>query len=388
MDELQVLQENCIIVDWLSVSVNTSGIGFEHLVKCLGMEGLNWIHKEGSFRNYGKRAEWGKITIHYTPVEYESIPDASFNVGACMELSGEGCREFESFGRGDWAALIVGFRELREAGIDLRFTRLDIAYDDFRYLLPIELISLQAQRLEFTAKTSKCSVTYSTDKNDLEHIGQCIIHGSRSSNTLLRIYNKRVERKRYDLPHWVRCEIQMRKESAENFLDLACSGNFSGLGDIFAGVVRQYVQYRIPSSDKNAARDDLAEWYDNWLSDVERISLWSKKDVEYNKSRMDSYAYGQNCNHTIAEIQMDGITEYLKSLYCSAITANHGEELPDKYKAVIFSTPTAGALAFARSGCRLPSFAEWLAQIRDSIEEELQIYTLPSQPVDDQNAKL
>lgn len=378
MEELLNLQDNCIVIDWLTVVCNTSGIGFEHLVKCLGMQNLNWIHKEGSFRNYGRRAEWGKITIHYTPVEYESFPDASYNVGCCMELSGEGCREFESFGRGDWAALIVGFRELRQAGIDLRFTRLDIAYDDFHVKLPIEDISLQAQRLEFTAKTSKCSVTYSTDKNDLEHIGQCIIHGSRSSNTLIRIYNKRVERKRYDIPHWVRCEIQMRKESAEKFLDLVCSGNFSGLGDIYAGVVRQYVQYRVPSADTNDSRLELAPWYSAWLDDVQRISLWSTKDVDYNKFRMDNYAYRQNCNHTIAEIQMDGITEYLKSLYCAAITANAGPELPDKYKSVINITPSTGAQSFAASGCRLPSFAEWLAGIRDSIDDELQIYTIPA----------
>lgn len=139
MNDLLVLPENCLVVDWLTVVCNTSGIGFEHLVNCLGMFNLNWLHKEGSFRNYARRAEWGKITIHYTPPEYETIPDASYNVGCCMELSGQGCREYESFGRGDWAALIYGFMELKEAGIDVRFSRLDIAYDDFRGIYPLRI---------------------------------------------------------------------------------------------------------------------------------------------------------------------------------------------------------------------------------------------------------
>lgn len=381
MDELLKIDENCIVVDWLSVSCNTSGIGFHHLVRCLGMENLNWIHKEGSYRSYAKRAEWGKITIHYTPQDYEDIQDTNYNIGCLLDMSGQGCREYESFGRGDWALLITGFRELRQAGIDVRFTRLDIAYDDFRGFLPIEHISLQAQRLEFTGLAKRSSVTYSADKHDIEHIGQCVIHGSRSSNTLLRIYNKRVERQRYDIPHWVRCEVQMRKESAERFLDLACSGGYTGLGDLFYGVVYNLIQYRIPNpGESNKSRWALAPWFTDWCTDVKKISLWSTKDVEYNKSRMDEYAYTQNHNHTIAEIMMDGLPEYLRSLYCAAIQHNQGEELPDKYKAVIFTTPTDGAKEFAAAGCRLPTFAEWLLSLRDQIDEELQIYDIPENP--------
>lgn len=88
---------------------------------------------------------------------------------------------------------------------------------------------------------------------------------------------------------------------------------------------------------------------------------------------------------------MDGITEYLKSLYCAAIADNHGQELPDKYKAVIYTTQTDNAQEFARSGCRLPSFHDWLLQLRDQIDESLQTWSTTAedaanQTAEDQNA--
>lgn len=356
--------ENCIIIDWLTFS--TRDFSFSDLVGILGLQGREWRYEKGSRLRYAGRWVSGYISIHVNDTD-EILK--GFNHGCCVEMSGQGCREYETFGRGDWAFLFFWlWQELNAETSTTNITRLDLAYDDFSGVLDISVIARQAWNLEFTSIMHRVSVVSDMCKQDENVRGITITHGSKSSNVFFRIYDKRVERRRFDLEHWVRWEIQFRDVCALGALRYCFTegSNDSGLGYFFAGLVRNYVQYRVPSSvNQQKCKWDLSPWYEEFTQNVTGISVWTKKDIEYNKKRMDRYAYTQNHNHSLTLIQADGIVKYLHQLFDAA----HGEELPQKYRDVL--AQFCGSRGRAALDHGLPDdFHVWLDQLRKEFEAE------------------
>ena len=54
------------------------------------------------------------------------------------------------------------------------------------------------------------SIEKSRVKKDSDLWGVNIYHGKRGSPVSFRCYDKRIERKQYDIPHWIRFEMQLR----------------------------------------------------------------------------------------------------------------------------------------------------------------------------------
>lgn len=360
--------QNCIIIDWLTFSCAMS---FDDLKKLLGLDSRDWKLEKGSRLFYAERWSCGSISIHTTPKEKQNT-EKKFNIGSCVEMSGQGCREYESFGLGDWTFLLCFiYKSCIDPELNFNISRLDLAYDDFIGVLDIQKIALQAWNLDFTSKLSRVSVISDMSKQDESVRGITITHGSKSSNTFMRIYDKRVEKNRLDLDHWIRWEIQLRGLSAFGALSAAFekSDNVS-LGSFFGGIVLQYVQYRDKALDSNKARWELSQWYLDFIGTLEKISIWSKKDVEYNKERMDRYAYRQNHNHTLTMIQADGILHYLHELWSAA----QGEDYPQKYKDVLAKFCGSRGRAALHQG--LPAdFFVWVDQLKQQL-------ALPPDPED------
>lgn len=371
MQEIQKTEklENCIIIDWLTFSCFMS---FDDLKKLLGLDSRQWKLEKGSRLFYAERWVCGSISIHCTPCEvvHDSCGQLTskakkYNLGSCVEMSGQGCREYETFGRGDWTFLLAFiYKSCIDPKLQFNISRLDLAYDDFSGILDIQKIAMQAWNMEFTSKLSRVSVISDMSKQDENVRGISITHGSKSSNTFMRIYDKRVERNRLDLEHWVRWEIQLRSESAFGALRVAFEESENmPLGSFFGGLILQYVQYRDRGTDSNKSRWNYSEWYLDFVSTLDKISIWTKKDVEYNKQRMERYAYHQNHNHTLTLIQADGIVNYLRALHAAAL----GEELPQKYKDVL-SRFGGWRGRFALDNPIPADFYEWLAMIKQEID--------------------
>lgn len=364
MQEIQKIEklENCIIIDWLTFSCFMS---FDDLKKLLGLDSRQWKLEKGSRLFYAERWSCGSISIHTTPAVVKDNHEKKFNAGSCVEMSGQGCREYESFGRGDWTFLLAYiYKSCIDSELQFNISRLDLAYDDFSGVLDIQKIAMQAWNMEFTSKLSRVSVISDMSKQDENVRGISITHGSKSSNTFMRIYDKRVERNRLDLEHWVRWEIQLRSDSAFGALRVAFEESENmPLGSFFGGLILQYVQYRDRGDDSNKSRWQYSEWYLDFVSTLDRISIWTKKDVEYNKQRMERYAYQQNHNHTLTLIQADGIVNYLRALHAAAL----GEELPQKYKDVL-SRFGGWRGRFALDNPIPTDFYSWLAQLKQEID--------------------
>ena len=112
------MEKNSILYDWLTVSFQT--VNYRELIHLLGLDSVSW-QPDKTRLHYATRLKFDGISVHYTE-DY----DTKHQAGCCLEMSGQGCRDFETFGTGDWNLL---FEFIALAGGNV--TRLDVAYDDF-----------------------------------------------------------------------------------------------------------------------------------------------------------------------------------------------------------------------------------------------------------------
>lgn len=306
--------ENCIIYDWLTVSFCNET--FDNIISLLGMRSCAWEDSQtGSRLRYGHRLCFDGISIHYT-----DDWDSKHNTGVCLEMSGQGCRDFETYGTGDWWVLFE-FIRLRNA----RVTRLDIAYDDFSGVIPLSIMSEMAERFFFTARSQYVRIIKESPDGSSDHMGISVCHGSKSSDLYIRCYDKRIEKHVYDIPHWVRFEVQLRNDNCQGFIEASAD-----LGEKFRGVIAQYLNYRCPNpDDQNKRRWHIAPWWQKFLDSAAALSVNQKRDIEYNKDRLDKHIYDRNHNAIKTAILSDGLPSFLFAVF------GHSEELPDKYKRLL-----------------------------------------------------
>lgn len=194
-------QENQILYDWVSITSKIDSP--QTLIELLGLnrDGVTWESCKG-MHGYLDRMTFGGVNIHYNGRE---------DMGVWLEMSGQGCRTFESFGSGDYESL---FDYVRENPGDLHITRLDVAFDDHSGILDMEQLKADTSSDNYISKWSGGTVRAGHGQNR----GQDTIEfGSMKSAIFLRIYNKAAERGFAD-KHWIRTEIQMRDERALSFL--------------------------------------------------------------------------------------------------------------------------------------------------------------------------
>ena len=128
MEEIQIIKkpENCIIIDWLTFSCMMT---FEDLKKLLGMDMREWKKEKGSRLFYAERWSCGSVSIHTTPFDYPNEECKTYNLGSCVEMSGQGCREYESFGLGDWTFLLAFiYKSCGDHELQFKISRLDLTY--------------------------------------------------------------------------------------------------------------------------------------------------------------------------------------------------------------------------------------------------------------------
>lgn len=314
--------ENCIIFDWLTFSSKDISVAFAE--KLLGLQDCNWDTQLPSSLRYAYRNQVGGISIHWTPDDWEQLhPGIKRNEGLCVEMSGQGCREFETYGRGDFPGLIQDI-----CLIGCHIARLDLAYDDFEGKIDICQVARQATDLHFTSRMSKREVIRSVPDLNPDHDGLTITHGSRSSNIMIRIYDKRCERQRYELDHWIRCEIQFRHDDADGVALRLNQG--VTVGNLFSGVLRQYLNYRDQTPDSNKSRWPISDWWQDLINDVDPITVHQKKDVVYNRDKLESYVFGQAKFGIVAALALDGTDNFLEKAVKASKTA--ARPMPKKYR--------------------------------------------------------
>ena len=302
--------ENKILIDWLTVTSKTLNV--DDFKKLLGMDNAPWQLMKGYY-GYKSREYYESISIHY---------DGTFDMGVCLEMSGQGCRAFESLGNGSFE---IFFEKILEEK-DLRVTRLDIAFDDHTGILDINQIVSDTEDLKCVVTPFRSWCTTCSNK------GKSVDIGSKASSVLIRIYDKAAERgfKDGDM-HWVRVEMQLRDSRAFEFLRLPMT-----IGERFFNVLCNYLCYVTPNeNDTNKSRWKLAPYWEELLNSAYAVSIYSKPGMEYNLGNVDNFVFHNAKNAISCALECYGLVQFLEKLKDSPVRPNPKyTNLIDKYKHV------------------------------------------------------
>lgn len=292
--------ENTILFDWFSVT--TKIYDFSSIVEFLGLSDIPFSLKSGA-RGYRQRYYYDGISIHFDGI----------NEGIWLEMSGQGCRVFETYSKTcDFNRLINLVLDNLE---DFHVSRIDVAFDDFSGLLNVRKIYKNYMDMNCVCNFRTGSVNI----NPFDHDDVTFYFGSMTSDTFFRIYNKKYEvekktkKKLDDVEHWVRFEMQLRNDNAMEFIKNYVLLDYN-VGGCFLAVVNNYLRFVRPGSDSNKSRWSVAPWWSKFITVTEKISLYSKKDVDYNIWRCHNYVINQAGRSTLAYIDCVGVEQYLKEL--------------------------------------------------------------------------
>ena len=298
--------ENCILFDWVSI---TSRIHSAYnIIELLGLQDVSWEEKERWAHGYRFDLIYQNIHIHYGPAN-DDMPMT------WLEMTGQGCRAFESFGNGDYGLL---FAEVQSEPDQMNITRLDIAYDDHDGVLSMKEIEADTRVLdddnlpvEYVSKFRKREIVWSHD--DGGEPALTVYHGRKGSDTMIRIYDKAAERGFGSERHWVRVELQLRDERARAFAMMCLDGD--SIGDLWQGVIYNYLRYVEPDDfDSNRWRWPLKSYWANMLEDAKRIRLYKKPGTEYNMMNLENFVFGQAGNAIDTYIRIKGECSFMEAL--------------------------------------------------------------------------
>ena len=282
-------KENLILFDWLSLTSKVHT--FDQIAYLLGLDSVPW--ECGYSPRYECRWYYGSISIHCM----------NERPGIWFEMSGQGCRTFESEGHGDYSVI---FSFARQFSDDINVTRLDVAFDDHTGLLDIRRIYDDVVNQKYVSRSTSWTV-------ELSDHGSCVYIGSHQSTVMFRIYDKAAERNISD-EHWIRCEMQLRNARCMKFLELV--GEI-GLQSAYRSVLINYLRFVVEDeNDSNKSRWPMAQYWSDLINDALPRSIYVAPGLEYNVDRCENYVYRIAGNAIDALLQVyDGdVSEFLSKL--------------------------------------------------------------------------
>ena len=332
---------NKILIDWFSLTTSISSP--QDIIEMLGMSSCPFIETRGA-NGFKDRLYFNCISIHYH--EHEGVNHQGL---VWLDMSGQGCRAFETLGHGNFDVL---FDYVLDNPNDVHITRLDIAYDDFNGLLDLDAIVEDSRCGNFVSKCRKgnigqCYVEEGFNKDN----GISVTHGRHRSEVLVRIYDKAAERNRSDeIPHWVRCEIVLKRDRAYEFIKLSRpefkyvwdkdSDTFRTVkiskGDtidyLYGTVINHYLRYITPSeTDSNKWRAPLAEHWERFVNSITRESksLYVNPGMEYNALKLHHTVINKFGGCIYTYIKIFGISNLVE------LVTERAYKLNPKYKMLI-----------------------------------------------------
>ena len=308
---------NSILIDWLSITTKLHSP--DELKFILGLVDVPWQDTTG-MHGYRERYYYDGISIHYA---------GRSDMGVWLEMSGSGCRAFESYGSGDYAA-IFGL-VLNEPKL-VHITRLDVAYDVYDDFLDIDKLCQHTLEQKYRSKMEFFQVIQSSN-------GKSLDIGSKASDVMIRIYDKLAERLsklrnesdkekiKDEIPHWVRIEVQMRDDRAFQFINLLQSDD---IGKVYTGVLRNYLEYGyMREGDDGKQRFSCFAYWEKILDGAEALSIYLKPGTDYNLDRCKNYVFNSAGNAVDALLKIYGTEQFKKYLAERPIQQN------PKYEALI-----------------------------------------------------
>jgi DNA relaxase NicK len=214
-------------------------------------------------------------------VMYDGYGASGINMGVCVSMSGQGVRAWEEHTDSSIMKLLA--KLVNDPGIHI--SRLDVAVDDMGGGLDLETIRDCAAQGRYRTRTTAVSCTESR-KGKSEGAGAISCYwGSPSSLYRLKFYDKAKEH--YDpvrepdmyASHWVRCELTLRNDYAEQAARLLVAGA-DNPGAVVAGLVADKFAF-VNLDNENISQCSIADWWSAWLGEVGSVKLLAKPKASH-----------------------------------------------------------------------------------------------------------
>lgn len=252
-----------IIIDWLQFTLLRDD-GLEVIFRILKLNPADFEKLDKGGLGYKDQLINNNIRIYY---------NGNPGMGVNTSISGKGCRYMESQNINLWSLV---FRLERSDKINI--TRLDLALDTSVKL--IDKIRAKIDKKEYISKSR--SISYICKSGSTSTRTETIYIGSRSSDLMIRIYDKAVEQGLEEID-WERWEIVLKKDKIKEAIPLLKKDISQTFKDIL------YTYFRpVKEVLSNKSRSKVCDWYLKFLGKVEKVSLY--KDPEQ-KTIEDKWAW-------------------------------------------------------------------------------------------------
>lgn len=336
--------EKRVLIDWLSVTfdwvmvdsdfgryvLDVNNVDFLHLIRILngGKEVVSYDKGKGN--GYQQSIAVGEHIRFFYGSETTRTSEGKYTVN--LVITGQGCREFESFNNGSWEEL---FSFLLTKGI-VNLNRLDIAIDDFD-AEEIDIYDLYSyiRSGHYVSPLAKFQIIESGRKlsssEELSYSeGFTITLGSPGS-TQLQIYDKRLERdvkNQQDLntPLWYRYEMRFVKEKALHVMKLYLLNVKNNDSKAFMKYAREllFSMLDLKVVNDNKSNLSMCETYHKWLDfldAVEKIDLRVKHEINTSLEKTKVW-YDRSIKSSNLDLFMSmGENDYLNFIYEGMIAA-------------------------------------------------------------------
>lgn len=261
-----------VLVDWVQCTVKKE-VEAQEIVEMLGLKMNDFVETSGLY-SYNKCLYSDGIFILF---------DGTDEMGVHVQFSGHGCRVYEEKKQKTWGAL---FGELL-LNYDAKFSRIDIAIDDFWGYFTISQVINKIKRGEVVSKFKNAKGIVNWKLENGREKGKTIYFGSASSQIQIRMYEKNYERlekgKEVNVNFWNRTEIQLRDKRADTVANLIASDFFAEkmngtseeeiVGKYAKGILKNYLRFVNKGKDTNKSRWNTCRWWHRFLGDVEKLKL-------------------------------------------------------------------------------------------------------------------
>ena len=263
--------QNCFSIDFLTINVKNISSEELLILLCDSVSNKDLSVENFAFREFGGMRGYSRsyaflnedfIRLSFHPEH----PD----FGVSIQLTGQGCKYLTEK---DFINLVLAIRHKEKP---YSITRLDIAYDDFNRIIPLEQMYQAVDNFidyntSISTKINRTSLQfYNGMFNNIRYKNFEI--GTRTSTGRVRLYDKRAEQKIDELDYWYRLELELRQEKSQAFIDLFVDG--TSLSDLYISALNSILRFIDDRYEGINARSNCpnAIWYDEFLVELGNCS--------------------------------------------------------------------------------------------------------------------
>lgn len=237
-------------IDWIAVTFPESfGVDLiQHMIA--GSE--EWEDCQTGWRNYDHSARWGHCRMAW-----------GGQTGIHVSLSGQGVAQMLNAVPMSWENRFNIW-----SGMACKFTRVDVAFDDFDGLLSLDSIWAKIENREFTSNARIFSrvVELGSDAG-MRRTGDTIYVGQRSAASMVRFYDKGKLEKVHG--PWIRAELVLREQNAQAAVKLFLEQGQSA----WAGLLTGHIAFREAGTSCRRDRQKVSDWWKEFCGGVAKVAL-------------------------------------------------------------------------------------------------------------------